>query len=337
MAERGKSSTGRPTGRLLLLCVLVAVLVCGSMAIIAALAPRASLALPLVWLPVLVAVMLVVALLVGQAIGQREARRLAKPADYSVTPERLERERDSARVEGEEAARVAVSEEAAGVKRRFLGRLERSLATPLTTMRAVAGEAIDSGSPDPAWVAMDAQARELGDLVADLRFLSELETATMQRERVDLADTVTQVLSTLGSGALAGELAHRDVRVSLAPDVIVIGDPDLLRLAVRHVVANAVRYSAVGGTVTLTSRKDADAVVLEVTDDGRGIPAEDLEAVLEDLARASNVAERHGARGLGLSFVKVITRRHGGELGLRSGEGRGTTVSLRLPVEGAGE
>lgn len=215
---------------------------------------------------------------------------------------------------------------AAAEHRRFLDRLDHELKNPITAIRAAVAVSDDV---TPQLAAIDTQTTRMARLVGDLRKLGELQTAEMERVPVDPGAIVTDVAATIRD-------AHgRDVRVTLPsapwPLPAVMGDPDLLFTALHNVVANAVKYSDPGDTVEIRGIERSGRVTLEVADTGRGIPAADAPTVLQELARGSNARDRPGS-GLGLALVRTIVERHDGTVSVDSSEGRGTRVSIDLPV-----
>lgn len=228
----------------------------------------------------------------------------------------------------DERIRRAVADSAAADHRRFLARLDHELKNPITAIRiAVAA----SETPSPALETIEAQTGRLVSLVSDLRKLSELQTVEIERSRVDVGGLVADVVSAVR------DVYARDVAVTLPaapwPLPAVVGDPDLLYVAVYNVVANSVKYSAAGDVIELRGHEEGGRVVLDVSDTGRGIPASDLDDVFDELARASNARDRPGS-GLGLALVRTIVRRHGGAVTIASREGQGTRVRIELPAAG---
>ncbi|WP_460802554.1 sensor histidine kinase [Microbacterium sp. GXF6406] len=210
--------------------------------------------------------------------------------------------------------------------RRFLARLDHELKNPLTAILATA-----AGREDADWITVDAQARKLSGLVRDLRKLAELETIPIERESVDLELLVQEAIDAV---------RHRDpaagARIQLSatrvpwPIPPVQADMDLISLAIDNVLGNAVKYSVDGPIEVRLREEDGDAI-LEFADTGRGIPSVDLPHVFDELARASNARDVTGS-GLGLTLVSTVVSRHGGAVSMRSAEGSGSVVVLRLPV-----
>lgn len=223
--------------------------------------------------------------------------------------------------------------------RRFLARLDHELKNPLTAVRAAVA-ALDDAAAEPAeraahLAALDAQATRLGLLVADLRKLAELETGPIEHERVDVAEVISEAAADMREQAPAAGFGRRTIDVALPrapwPLPHVRGDVDLIYLAIYNLLSNAVKFSAPGAPIEVRGTDDGGDVVVEVADSGIGIPASEAEGVFDELARASSARGIPGS-GLGLPLVRVIARRHGGDVTLRSREGQGTSVRLRLPA-----
>ena len=135
---------------------------------------------------------------------------------------------------------------------------------------------------------------------------------------------------------LLAEPARRGgVAVELAvPDVLRVAcDPDRLAQVLSNLLDNAIKY-APGGHVRLAAKVSGDGTMVElaVSDDGCGIPAEDLPRIAERFYRVDKARGREfGGTGLGLSIVKHIVQSHGGQLSIESRLGGGTTVRVALP------
>jgi signal transduction histidine kinase len=133
------------------------------------------------------------------------------------------------------------------------------------------------------------------------------------------------------------ECRARQIRMSsaVARDAdMVFGDPFRLDQALRNLTGNALRHTPDGGAIELTATSTAEALVLAVTDTGEGISAEDLPLIFDRFykARGSHrVAAPQSGSGLGLSIVKAIATRHGGQVSASSAVGHGTTVRMALP------
>jgi len=113
------------------------------------------------------------------------------------------------------------------------------------------------------------------------------------------------------------------------------GDPARLKQVIVNLLDNAIKYTTAGGRVRLTVRREQDSAVLEVDDDGIGIPAEALPHVFKRFFRVDSSRSREqGGAGLGLAIVKSICSAHGAEIEVVSAPGKGSTFRLRQPLAG---
>jgi two-component system OmpR family sensor kinase len=231
------------------------------------------------------------------------------------------------------AARVA--DGARQDRRRFLLRLDHELRNPITAIGMALANSESAGDGDDRLRALSSahtQLDRLGRLLSDLRKLAELETERIERVPVDIAPVLGDVVDALRELPQAPE---RTISVHLPrapwPPPRVPGDPDLLFLALFNLAANAVKYSRPGDTIELRAFDDDHALVIEVADTGQGIPADELDQVWQELARGRAARVEPGT-GLGLPLVRAIVARHSGTVTLRSRDGLGTVVTIRLPV-----
>jgi two-component system OmpR family sensor kinase len=225
--------------------------------------------------------------------------------------------------------------EAAAERRRFLQRLDHELKNPLTAIRAGLANLTNGpseASRAEAHASVEMQVLRLSQLTADLRKLADLETRSLERGPVDVAELLQEVV------ALAQEQPNVDARhltltLPQAPWPVpeVLGDWDLLFLAIYNLLDNALKFTRPGDTVEVRAFDDRAYVVVEVADTGPGIPEEELPRVWEELYRGQGARGVPGS-GLGLALSRTIVERHGGQVQLRSRAGQGTAVTIRLPV-----
>jgi two-component system, OmpR family, sensor kinase len=238
------------------------------------------------------------------------------------------------------AVRDAVAE-AAEDRLRFLLRLDHELKNPLTAIRAglanieqAEAMAAAGTSASAALASVSAQASRITRLLGDLRKLADLETREIEAAPVDLPSLLHEV------GEAAGAIpsgSERVIRVNVPqapwPLPLIEGDRDLLFIALQNLVANAVKFSAPGDTVEVRASEDGSWLMLEVADTGAGIPEDEIGEVWHELARGRAARSIPGT-GVGLALVRVVVVRHGGQVAIRSRDGQGTVVSIRLPVPG---
>ncbi len=214
----------------------------------------------------------------------------------------------------------------------FLARLDHEMKNPLTAIRAAL--AAHGVSASQHLQVADTQTTRLGSLVGDLRKLSDLQSRPLETEPVDLGQTVGEAVQAVQAYLQQlGNTRHFAVHFPTVPWRIppVMGDADLLYLAVFNLLANAAKFTHDGDSVEVRAGEGDGWVWLEVADTGVGIPEADLPQVWDELARASNARGIAGS-GLGLPLVKIVAERHGGRVALRSREGEGTAVRIDLPA-----
>jgi two-component system OmpR family sensor kinase len=233
------------------------------------------------------------------------------------------------------AALAATAEE----RRRFLLRLDHELKNPLTAIRAglanieqADGMAAAGTSAGAALASVSAQANRITRLLGDLRKLADLETQQIETAPVHLPSLLHEVQEAIAAIPSASERVIRvNVPLSPWPLPLIEGDRDLLFIALQNLVANAVKFSAPGGTVEVRASEDGNWLLLEVADTGAGIPEDEIGEVWQELARGRAARSLPGT-GIGLALVRVVITRHGGQVAIRSRDGQGTVVSIRLPL-----
>ena len=111
-----------------------------------------------------------------------------------------------------------------------------------------------------------------------------------------------------------------------------VADRERLEVALDALIENAVKFTARGDLVAVRARQDGDHAVIEVIDEGEGIPLDQQERIFEPLARVDPArARRDGGAGLGLAIVKAIVEAHGGRVWVESAPGTGSAFRIRLP------
>jgi two-component system OmpR family sensor kinase len=232
-----------------------------------------------------------------------------------------------------EAAERDAMVRAANDRLRFLMRLDHELKNPLTAIRAGLANIEQAGAAGFALESVSAQASRITRLLGDLRKLADLETREIETVPVDLPGLLQEVGEAVAAIPAAGE---RDIQWSVPqapwPLPVIEGDRDLLFIALQNLIANAVKFSAPGDRVEVRSSEDDDWVLLEVADTGIGIPDQEIGEVWQELARGRAARSLPGT-GIGLALVRVVVSRHGGRIAIRSRDGQGTVVSIRLPVQ----
>ena len=225
-----------------------------------------------------------------------------------------------------------------GVRRDFVANVSHELKTPLTSVVGFA-EALSEGELDAGHARDFARrilvnATRMRHLVEDLLDLSLLESGSWSPEPqpVSVGAVALEVWETL-SPRVRGEEVTLDVSGTREP---AYADPDAIRQVLRNLLDNAARYSDDDPNIAVRIRSDGEFQRVEVTDGGPGIPSVHVERVFERFYRVDPARSRaRGGTGLGLAIVKHFVEAHGGEVGIDSALGSGTTVWFTLPVAAA--
>ena len=261
---------------------------------------------------------------------------------HDVTARRQLDEQREQLLEAERAARIE-SERVALIKDEFLATLSHELRTPLSAIMGWASllqrapptmDLYRKGIDVIARNATD-QAALIGDLLDMNRILSG--KLRMDSELVNLESVAAAAIDTLLPAALAKGIALDLVSLAGEP-VQVRGDSARLQQVLWNLLANAVKFTASGGRVTLAIGHHAGSVVATVTDNGNGIAAEFLPFLFDRFSQGDGSAARvHGGLGLGLSIVKNLLELHGGAISASSdGAGQGACFTVVLPSASAG-
>ena len=217
---------------------------------------------------------------------------------------------------------------------RFVSDASHELRTPISVIQGYANLLNRWGKDNPAarQEAIDAIVQEsdsMARLVEQLLFLvrGDNDTQVVHLEQVDLtlvADEVARETQLLDTG--------REISAQLEPMVLVQADPRLVKQAYRILVDNAVKYTPEGGHIRLSLCQEKETARLAVTDDGPGIPREELGKLFRRFYRADQSRNRQtGGTGLGLSIAYWIAQRHGGWIEVTSRPGVGSRFTLVLP------
>lgn len=209
------------------------------------------------------------------------------------------------------------------------------LKNPLTSIVGHLELLRDDPTSDPDWSlsVMDRNTHRLQALVNDLLTLAKVSDPDrpLVSSRVDLASLAQDAIDMFRPGAEQRGISLSSDLVEGVP--VVAGNADELGRVVDNLVSNAVKFSPDHGVVRLTTRREADSVVLRCSDEGMGISEQDQQLLFTEFFRSTNPAALEvPGTGLGLSIVGRIVVRHGGAIRVESELGSGTTFEVTLPV-----
>lgn len=171
------------------------------------------------------------------------------------------------------------------------------------------------------------------DMVTNFLNISKIELGI-----VDVIESPTDCTAIVRSVCKEAEflIVQKKLTVNLAMDkeLIIQGDPNLIRIIFQNLISNAIKYSIDGGSVEIKLKKNKSDILFEVVDTGLGIPKNEQNRIFEKSFRASNVSHSPmEGSGVGLNIVKAIVDRLGGVVSFVSEEGKGTTFTVTLPFE----
>jgi signal transduction histidine kinase len=163
--------------------------------------------------------------------------------------------------------------------------------------------------------------------------MARLDTAqiTIQPKPGDLVTAVQEVIA-----SVAGKVEDRGVEIACPPDFPPVAfDPDLVKLAVKELLDNALKYSSPGTAVTIRLEESDGLATLDITDFGKGIPVPEQNRIFERFYRSPSVHRLVPGTGLGLSIAHRIAKAHNGDLTVLSRPGS-TTFRMTLPLVSSG-
>jgi signal transduction histidine kinase len=220
----------------------------------------------------------------------------------------------------------------------MLAGVTHDLRTPVTVVK-VQAQLLRRRADERLWSSIDQIERAATRMA---RWIDELlEIATVHRiEDLDLTLEPTDLVK-IAREAIEEHLpAARRHTLKLdveASEIVGQFDESRLERVIDNLLGNAIKYSPAGGCVALSLAARDGWVTIVVSDQGIGIPAEDLPFVFEPFRRGANVIGRISGTGIGLASAQRIVERHGGTLSVESEAGKGSTFTIRLPLGRAPE
>jgi signal transduction histidine kinase len=239
------------------------------------------------------------------------------------------------------------------LKSEFVSTVSHELRTPLTTIKALTRLLMRDGLEETKRreyiETISVECDRQIDFVLNLLDLSRIEGGVLRvtHERVDVAEVISSVVK---SEARSAEKRSHELRVAPEPNVpAVCADPKELRRVLSNIVENAIKYTPDGGRIVLSAREEESLVAISVTDNGRGIPPEDMPILFDKFHRGRPAPHSAAMRdattdaelledadvsgvGLGLYLARNVMERMGGRISVKSEVGSGTTFTLHLPL-----
>jgi heavy metal sensor kinase len=227
-------------------------------------------------------------------------------------------------------------QEAIEQNRRFVADASHELRTPIAILRGelenvVTRNHLSKDTRDTLGSNLE-EVERLGKIVEGLFALSRLDAGEAQGESV-VVDLAKLAMTTTEQMDLLAEDKSISLTANAADSVYVRGDSSRLKQVIVNLIDNAIKYTGPGGQVTVWVGAKAGAAILEVRDNGIGIPRRDLPHIFERFYRVDKTRSRDfGGAGLGLSIVKSICSAHAAEVEVASEERQGSVFTLRMPL-----
>ena len=226
-------------------------------------------------------------------------------------------------------------------RRLFVSNVSHELRTPLTSVKSYL-EALDEGAlyepvaPDFIKVSLN-ETNRMMRMVTDLLHLSRIDNATshLDVELINFTAFITFILNRFDKMRSQDE----DKKYELVRDypinsVWIEIDTDKMTQVIDNILNNAIKYSPDGGKITVSMKTTDDQMILSISDQGLGIPKEDLPKIFDRFYRVDKARSRaQGGTGLGLAIAKEIVKQHNGFIWAKSEYGKGSTFTIVLPYD----
>ena len=226
-------------------------------------------------------------------------------------------------------------------RRLFVSNVSHELRTPLTSVKSYL-EALDEGAlsepvaPDFIKVSLD-ETNRMMRMVTDLLHLSRIDNATshLDVELINFTAFITFILNRFDKMRGSDEEKKYElVRDYPITSVWIEIDTDKMTQVIDNILNNAIKYSPDGGKITVTMKTSDDQMILSISDQGLGIPKQDLPRIFDRFYRVDRARSRaQGGTGLGLSIAKEIIKQHKGFIWAKSEYGKGSTFTIVLPYD----
>ena len=222
-------------------------------------------------------------------------------------------------------------------RRDLIANVSHELRTPISALHATLENVVDGVVPaDPETLGtMLGQVQRLGRLVEQILDLSRLESGAspLHRRVFEVRPLLEQAVAEARADAHKRAGKGVNLAVDVRPDDLALeADPERIHQIATNLLTNAVRFSPTGGTVTVSAARHDGEVVIEVADEGPGIPAPEAARVFERFYRADAArASADGGSGLGLAIARWIVDLHGGDIRVESRSPSGCRMVVALP------
>ncbi len=223
------------------------------------------------------------------------------------------------------------------MRRELIGNISHDLRTPIAGIKAMV-ETLQNGALDDKQAAtdfltrIDDEVNRLTQMVTELTELSRIESgkAELKMSPTDINFLIEEVVAQMTPLAESRSLIiSTNLEINLP---VVTADKERIRQALINLVHNAIKFNSPGGKIVISTKHDKEFVIVSVSDTGMGISKDDLPHIFERFYKADKARSRGGS-GLGLAIAKHTVQAHGGNITVKSEEGKGSTFTFNLPLD----
>ena len=274
-----------------------------------------------------------------ERLRESQRRLMATIGDLSSSQHKLERQKAELSVANSNYQSEKERAQAANqAKSEFLANMSHELRTPLNAILGFSEILLNEmfgpvGSAKYGEYARDIHdsGKHLLNVINDILDMSKIEAGHMkiQSEEIDLAPLIDESMRLT---AIPAEQRNIRIEQRISSGLTMTGDRRAMKQILLNILSNAVKFTNTGGTIALRARQSDGGVVVTIADTGIGIPKSALDKIGQPFEQVqSQYAKSKGGSGLGLAISRSLVMLHGGEMKIRSREGIGTVVSLRIP------
>lgn len=224
------------------------------------------------------------------------------------------------------------------MRKEFVADVSHELKTPITTIKSytetLLNTEVDRDMRNEFLSIIDEECDRMARIVRELLQLSNFDAkrVKLNKEVIELNEFIDRIYSKIKISALEKE--QEIVINNHAREEEIFADKDTLEQVILNIITNAIKYTENGGRIEIDTSKKQNFMYITISDNGIGIPEEDLSRIFERFYRVDKARARElGGTGLGLPIAKYIVESHGGEIKINSIYKQGTTVEIILPME----
>ena len=216
-------------------------------------------------------------------------------------------------------------------REQLMREMSHELRSPLTRLQtAIALAAQHDSLADTERARIDQEIRGMNQVIGEMLRYSSLDVRVKMRRRLVRVGKLLRELVEIEEVEATGRGCQLGLETE--KDLLVVGDPELLQRGFENVLRNAIRFAPPESTVEITARHDANNIVVEISDRGPGVAAEELTRIFEPYYRANTNGEKSTGTGLGLAIVSRVFARHSGNVRALQRKGGGLSIQIVIPA-----